>query len=129
MSKIGTTCRSARSPRSNRGHMAERAGRAAEELVARHYASAGMQALARRWRAREGELDLVVRSADLLIFVEVKSGRHAPYALGHRQWARLEAAALRYIVEHEMGDVPSRFDVALVSPDGTVDVVENARMM
>jgi putative endonuclease len=129
MSEIGITGRSAQSMRSHRGRMAEQAGRAAEELVARYYASVGMQPLARRWRAREGELDLVVRGDGLLIFVEVKSGRHAPYALGHRQWARLEAAAVRYIVEHEMGDVPSRFDVALVSPDGAVDVVENARMI
>ena len=113
--------------RSARGRTAHLAGLAGERTVARLYHDGGGTVLARRWRAPEGEIDLVVQMADTLVFVEVKSGPQAAYAISERQWSRLEAAALRYTVEHETGMMPVRFDAALVGADGTVAVIENAR--
>lgn len=110
-----------------RGLAAWRNGVAAEDAVARHYRNAGGRIEARRWRSREGEIDLVVRTAEGLVFVEVKCGRHAAEAISERQWRRLEAAALRYTVETETGDACLRFDAAIVGPDGAVRIVENAR--
>lgn len=110
-----------------RGQAAWQAGLAAEEAVARCYAGAGGRVQARRWRCPEGEIDLVVRMPDGLVFVEVKCGRYAAEAISERQWQRLEAAALRYTVDHETGDTCLRFDAALVGPDGAVSIVENAR--
>jgi putative endonuclease len=119
-------CRAARAAR---GRRAERAGRMAEDAVARFYEASGKRAVARRWRVREGEIYLVVRDDDTLVFVEVKSGLHAAHAITARQWARLEAAALQYIVAEEMGEMPMRFDVALVDARGAVEVIENAHIM
>lgn len=110
-----------------RGLAAWQAGLAAEEAVSRRYGADGARIEARRWRCREGEIDLVVRQPDCLVFVEVKCGRHAAEAISERQWRRLEAAALRYTVEHATGDTCLRFDAALVGPDGAVSIVENAR--
>lgn len=83
--------------------------------------------LARRWRVPEGEIDLVVAWPGLIAFVEVKAGLHARDAIAERQWRRLEAAALRFTMQHETGDTALRFDAALVAADGALDVVENAR--
>lgn len=125
---MGQAAGSAQCVRAQRGRMAHLAGLAAEGAVSDLYTDGGAAVLARRWRAPEGEIDLVVRQGDTLVFVEVKSGWHAAHAISERQWCRLEAAALRYTVEHETGNMPIRFDAALVGPDGTVAVVENARM-
>ncbi|SDZ89535.1 YraN family protein [Rubrimonas cliftonensis] len=120
----------AAAPRARRGGRNHRAGLAGEDAAARFYESRGAEVLARRWRAPEGEIDLIVRDGGVIAFVEVKSGRGALRrdAIGPRQWARLEAAAVRYMLHAETGDAPVRFDAAFVGPDGAVDVVENARM-
>jgi putative endonuclease len=113
--------------RAARGRRAHLSGLAAEEAVARAYEAAGGRVEARRWRAPEGELDLVVRTPEALVFVEVKAGRNAPEAISARQWMRLEAAAARYMLAHPTGDGAVRFDAAFLGPDGSVRVVENAR--
>jgi putative endonuclease len=121
------------SGRALRGRAAHLAGLAAEDAAARWYEARGGRVLARRWRAPRGEgggeIDLVVRTPEAIAFVEVKTGAAATRrdAITARQWARLEAAALRYTMEHQTGETPLRFDAAFVGPDGAVAVVENAR--
>lgn len=123
-------------PRRRRGRLAHRAGQAAEEAVARHYEAQGWIIAERRWRAGGpaaaggGEIDLIVRREDQIAFVEVKSGRAAATgrdSITPAQWARLEAAAIRYTVDAQTGDAILRFDAAFVGPDGVIAVVENAR--
>jgi len=115
--------------RAARGLAAHSAGLAAEDIAARRYEAMGFDVVARRWRAPEGEIDLVARLPGMLVFVEVKSGRGAARrdTITERQWRRLEAAALRYMMEHQTGDIPTRFDAAFIGREGAVDVVENAR--
>jgi putative endonuclease len=114
--------------RRRRGVRAERQGRAAEAAARRHYVAMGATVLAERWRAPEGEIDLVARMGDTVIFVEVKSGRWAPHAISERQWRRLEGAASRYMLQFATGSVFARFDVALVASDGSLEIIENARV-
>ncbi|HUF55838.1 MAG TPA: YraN family protein [Thermohalobaculum sp.] len=116
-----------------RGRRALRAGAAAEDAAARRYEAMGGRVLARRWRAPEGELDLVVLQGGVLVFVEVKLRRvlHGDDPVGEAQWRRLEAAASRYMMGH--GELTGaargcRFDLALAGPDGSLEVIENARM-
>ncbi len=120
---------------SARGRAAHFAGLAAEAAVARRYEALGGVVEARRWRAPgaralgAGEIDLVVSLGPLLVFVEVKAGRAAVGrdVISPRQWARLEAGAEAYMLAHQTGDRPVRFDAAFVGVDGALDVVENAR--
>lgn len=123
-------------PRRRRGRLAHRAGIAAEEAVARHYEGQGWTIAERRWRAGGpaaaggGEIDLIARRAGEIAFVEVKSGRAAATgrdAITPAQWARLEAAAIRYTLTTQTGDATLRFDAAFVGADGAIAVVENAR--
>ena len=116
-----------------RGRCALHAGAAAEDAAARHYEALGGRVLARRWRAPEGELDLVVLLDGVIVFVEVKLRRvlHGDDPVTPAQWARLEATAQRYMMAH--GELTGaargcRFDLALAGPDGSLRVIENARM-
>lgn len=115
--------------RARRGGDNNRAGVAAEDAVARRYVREGGAVIARRWRGPEGEIDLVVRERDMLVFVEVKRRRRpiVDDPVGEAQWRRLEATALRYMLGAETGDAPMRFDFALVGADGAVEVTRNAR--
>lgn len=62
----------------HRGQTSYHAGLAAEETAARHYRRAGKTILQQRYRGCAGEVDLVVRDADELVFVEVKKQNTCP---------------------------------------------------
>jgi len=120
----------ARAARSLSGRRAELTGRAAEDAVAAHFARGGVPVVARRWRGRSGEIDLVLRDGAAHVFVEVKAeaGFAAAAArLGPRQAARIMDAALEFLAGDPCGqDAEMRFDVALVDGAGRVAVVANA---
>jgi putative endonuclease len=102
-------------------------GIAAEESAARLYRAEGGQRIASRWRCPEGEIDLVVAMPTEIVFAEVKARRrHAPGAVSARQWARIGAAAARFLAEETDGTVPCRFDLVLVDRSGAVERIENA---
>jgi putative endonuclease len=116
--------------RRHRGTMAERAGAAAEDAVARRYEERGRRVRARRLRGPWGEVDLVAEEGDALVFVEVKrapSLAEAALRLGRRQMDRLCAAARAYCEAEPRGALtPIRFDLALVDGQGRIRVIQNA---
>lgn len=106
-------------------------GLAAEEQVAAAYERAGCPIAARRWRGRYGgEIDLVARDGDRVIFIEVKrSATHARAAerLSERQMRRIHASATEFIGTEPRGQLTEvRFDLALVDEGGRIKILENA---
>lgn len=106
-------------------------GAGGEALVARHYEARGYQVLARNWRCREGELDLVLRKGATVVFCEVKTRTTAAFglpaeAVGRDKQRRLRGLALRWLAEAG-GRRPGRvrFDVASVLA-GEITIVEDA---
>lgn len=83
-----------------------------------------------RWRGDAGEVDLIARNGDQVVFVEVKKSRSfaaASYRLGPRQMDRILAAGSEFISAEPAGLLTDvRFDLALVNNVGDVQVVENA---
>lgn len=116
--------------RSHRGNRAHRAGEAAEEIVARHYENRGFTVVERRWRGAGGEIDLILRGPDGLVFVEVKhsaTSAGAAQRITPRQVARIYASAGQYLEREPEGQLtPTRFDAALVDGSGAVEILENA---
>jgi len=104
-------------------------GRRGEEAAARHLASRGLRILERGFRCRAGEIDIVARDGETLVFVEVKSrsslacGRPAE-AVDLRKRRRLLSAASWYLLSHGGPDRPCRFDVVEVveAPGGALRV-------
>jgi putative endonuclease len=102
-----------------------------EELAARWYLAHGFTVLARNWRCRDGELDLVLERRGLVVFCEVKA-RTTPFfgggveAVTFAKQARLRrlAAAWLAATAHSADEV--RFDVVAVLRGVEVDVVEGA---
>ncbi len=105
-------------------------GLAAEKSVAEIYRRRGAIIAAERWRGKGGEIDLIAREGDEIIFIEVKRSRsHAEAAvrLSSRQIGRIFTAASEFLAGEPMGQLTeSRFDVALVDAQGKVDLLENA---
>lgn len=116
--------------RQKRGRIACLSGRMAEDGVALRYEAAGCELLERRWRGPAGEIDLIFRDRDELVFVEVKkSSSHdlAAQRLDRRQMDRICLSALDYAGRVDAGrPVAMRFDAALVDEIGRIDVIENA---
>jgi putative endonuclease len=88
--------------------------------------------LARNARYREGELDLVVRELDLVVFVEVRlrAGERFGGALASVdvfKQKRLARAAQRWLAEHYGERWPAcRFDVVTVDGDGRIEWLRDA---
>lgn len=105
-------------------------GRRGEELAARWYVERGYVLLERNWRCPQGELDLVLRHGDTIVFCEVKtrSSRRfgSPFeAVDRRRIGRLRAAAGEYLRRAAPGNSAVRFDVAGVIR-GVVEVRRGA---
>lgn len=94
-------------------------GRTGEELAAQALEAAGFKIVARNFRTRLGELDLVARDGRVLVFVEVKARSGRAYGSGaeavdwHKQ-QRLRRLACAFLGE-ELNDTAIRFDVVDVS--------------
>ncbi|NJM84612.1 MAG: hypothetical protein HC844_21230 [Tabrizicola sp.] len=112
------------------GMRSYRAGLAAEEQVERHYARAGLQICARRWRGSRGEIDLVARNGAEVIFIEVKSSRSHDLAALHltpAQMRRICGTATEFLAGEPNGQLTAmRIDLVLVDASGRIEVIENA---
>ncbi len=114
------------------GLVSHLAGKAAESAVAAHYRSAGSVIVAERWRSSAGEIDLIARDGEEMIFIEVKKARshdEAACRLLPGQLARICSSAELFLEGEPAGQfTPRRFDLALVDDAGRVAIIENVTM-
>lgn len=105
-------------------------GVSGEDAAAAWYRANGYDILARNWRCREGELDLVVALGGHLVFCEVKARTSDAFgapveAVTRVKQERLRRLAARWISESAFRAMDIRFDVASVMGD-SVEVLEGA---
>jgi putative endonuclease len=97
-------------------------GREGEEAAARALEKAGMNVLFRNFRSGEGEIDLIARDGESLVFVEVKSWpafglENLDYGISGKKKSRIIKTAKYFLSIHrEYIDRPVRFDVVYLSP-------------
>src|ERR1700675_3298559 len=101
---------------------AQAAGGAAEDAAARFLERHGLEIVARNYRTRLGEIDLVARDGATLVFVEVRMRTcdrfgGAAESIGWRKRSRIEAAARQYLARLRR-EPPCRFDV--ITLDGGI---------
>jgi putative endonuclease len=109
-------------------------GKRGEDLACRELERRGYAIIARRFRVRGGELDIVARDGPVLVFVEVKTraGRlfgDAAEAVTPLKQRRITKLASEYLMRHPAPQCPCRFDVVSIHFDGdrpTVDVFRAA---
>lgn len=110
-------------------------GKEGEALACAALRRRGYAILQRGYRTRVGEIDIVAREGDAIVFVEVKArmddrfGGAAAAVTPAKQY-RLTQVALDYLSRHRLHDRPCRFDVVTVEvrADGAprIDVFVNA---
>lgn len=107
-------------------------GAAAEDLAGAYLAAQGLQPVARNYRCRFGEIDLIVRDAETLVFVEVRlraSQRFggARASIDGAKQRKLIAAASHYLSQHDSAR-PCRFDVILLDrlEPGRIEWIKDA---
>jgi putative endonuclease len=107
---------------------ARAAGDVFENRALEHLQRAGLKLLARNFATRFGELDLVMRDADSLVFVEVRYRRHRDFgggaaSVGAAKRERVARAAQGFLQAHpKWAALPCRFDV--VAFDGRADAAQ-----
>jgi putative endonuclease len=95
-------------------------GKAGEDVACDELRRRGYAILARRYRTRVGELDIVARDGDTLVFIEVKARRSLAFgapeeAVTWRKQRKLQTMASDFLARSRLMDVPCRFDVVAVS--------------
>ena len=118
-------------------HSRRALGARGEEAVASWYRAQGYQVLARNWRCREGELDLVVSRDGGVVFCEVKTRTGTGFGLPAEAVTADKQRRLRRLATRWLGEQPPsvrftdiRFDVACVTlrggSSGELEVIEAA---
>ena len=109
-------------------------GKVGEDLACRELERRGYSILARRYRHRGGELDIIARDGSTMVFVEVKARQdrafgEAAEAVSFVKRRRMARLAVEYLVRHGLSNVRCRFDVVsihLESGRAVIEVFQNA---
>ena len=95
----------------------------AERQADRFLRQKGMSRLTRNFRSGRGEVDLIFRDGETIVFVEVKAVRNSAAEperkVDRGKRRRLISAAKGYIARHDLFDRPARFDIVTVKLDAT----------
>ncbi|MFP4034149.1 MAG: YraN family protein [Desulfovermiculus sp.] len=96
-----------------------RHGRSGEEMARAFLVGQGYEVISVNWRCRYGELDLVCRNQQIVVFVEVKTRNTSTLetpaeALTHRKQSKLIKSASLFLSQHKMWHLQSRFDLVSV---------------
>lgn len=92
-------------------------GALAEQQAADYLIRQGLHVLARNWRVRGGEIDLICREGETLVFVEVRLRKNRQFggaaeSITATKQARIVLAARHYLAGKP--EQPCRFDVVLM---------------
>jgi len=88
-------------------------------LACRHLEGKGFVILARNYRCRSGEVDVIARHGEVTVFVEVKERHGASHGAGcdsvtFGKRRRIVRAARLYAASHRLDETPLRFDVVSI---------------
>jgi putative endonuclease len=108
----------------------QRIGNAAEARAATHLTESGLKLVATKFRCKCGEIDLIMRDGEQLVFVEVRYRKSnifgsAAESVTSRKQQKLVLTAQYYLQSRKV-DRPCRFDVVGISGNGEVNWVRNA---
>lgn len=103
----------------------------AEKMAARFLSERGYQIIAANYRKPTGEIDLIAREGETLVFVEVKFRSGADYgipaeAVGHKKRYRIVKTSLMYLQETDGFDQDIRYDIVEVRGDGSIEIFRGA---
>jgi putative endonuclease len=104
-------------------------GKTGEDLACQELERRGYAIVARRYRRRGGELDIIARDGKTMVFVEVKAregrafGEGSEAVTAHKR-LKITQLALDYLMRHRLTNCPCRFDVVSIHFEAGVPVIE-----
>ena len=109
-------------------------GHEGESIAAGYLKKSGYKIIVQNYQNKLGEIDIIAKDRDTLVFVEVKSRRSGQY--GHPKWAvtprkqrKISMVALYYLKESRQTHRKARFDVVTVldrQKKPVVEIIKNA---
>ncbi|NLY92242.1 MAG: YraN family protein [Firmicutes bacterium] len=106
-----------------------RLGNYGELLARRILEDRGYLILHRKYQTRYGEIDLIARDGNQLVFIEVKTRMSKAFGTGleaitKRKRVHLLRTAYCYLQQHAFQDAPCRFDIITLNLDGRGKLVD-----
>ena len=109
-------------------------GKKGEEVAARFLKKNGYRIIETNYRCKMGEMDIIGREKDTLVFVEVKTRTSTTFgppqlAVNSSKQRQLSKVALNFLKEKKLEDVKARFDVVaiLLGPKGEeIELIKDA---
>lgn len=109
-------------------------GKEGEDLALRKLESIGYRCVERNYRCALGELDLVARDGETLVFIEIKTRKgksldYAKEAVHARKQRQISKVALAYMKRNGCEEAKARFDVVVIQQKGAdkqIEVIRNA---
>lgn len=100
-------------------------GRRGEDAAARYLFRRGYEIVARNWTCRAGEVDIIARTDDAIVFVEVKTRKDTSKglpseAVDARKRKKYEDIAISFLRDYDACNIRVRFDVislVQIAPD------------
>jgi putative endonuclease len=104
-------------------------GRLGEDLALEKIKQLGYKCIEKNYRCSMGEIDLIAKDRDCLVFIEIKTRRgrtigYAKEAVTPRKIRQISKTALAYMKANNCCDAKSRFDVIAVSITGGREEIE-----
>lgn len=101
------------------------AGDLAEQIAADFLLAQGLDLVERNYHCRFGEIDLIMRHADILVFIEVRLRSHAgfggaAYSITSAKQQKLIRTAQHFLQQY--GNPPCRFDAVLLDQLSAPDI-------
>jgi len=101
-----------------------------EAIAAKHLAQKGLMLLEQNYHSRFGEIDLIMRDQNTLVFIEVRQRSSnrlggALASVDRRKQQKIILTAQHYLSKHP-GDSPCRFDVIALDKDHQIQWVKDS---
>lgn len=109
-------------------------GKQGEQLALKRIKRLGYKCITRNYRCPLGEIDLIAKDKDCLVFIEIKTRKgkslsYAKEAVDSRKKRQLSKVALAYMKSNNCSDTKSRFDVVAINlseDKPQIEVIQNA---
>lgn len=109
-------------------------GKIGEIIAAKHLEAKGFKIIAKNYKNKIGEIDLIAKDGDYLVFVEVKTRLSAAFgnpveAVNFYKQRKIRQVALAYLKQHKLLEQNCRFDVVSIigqADDCVITHIENA---
>lgn len=109
-------------------------GQEGESIAVRYLKKNGYKILEQNYRTKLGEIDIIAKDRDTLVFVEVKARRsrqfgNPKYAVTPKKQRKISMVALYYLKATKQNDAKARFDVVAIhsgQDKPSIEIVKNA---